>query len=194
MFVFYESRRAREYFVSLFWWFHFFFGFEARQLKTKLLMFFNRNPSVQKLLLMHCCSIPNGMNQTDQNWFGYWPTSCLLSDIQTANNFNGPSPPKENPASAHTARAPAPPLPSGGGGSSLWPQKEWERPDRAVDGFTREGYRCRCWAHEMDCARMGGCDPVWGLGGCHIVQTLGPTLESWVWDYGVKKIWSRRPK
>jgi hypothetical protein len=30
--------------------------------------------------------------------------------------FNGPSPPKENPASAHTARAPAPPLPSGGGG------------------------------------------------------------------------------
>jgi hypothetical protein len=30
--------------------------------------------------------------------------------------FNGPSPAKENPASAHTARAPAPPLPSGGGG------------------------------------------------------------------------------
>jgi hypothetical protein len=35
--------------------------------------------------------------------------------------FNGPSPPKENPVSAHTARAPAgPPLPSGGrGGYSL---------------------------------------------------------------------------
>ncbi len=36
--------------------------------------------------------------------------------------FNGPSPPKENPASAHTARAQAPPLPSGargGGGGGL---------------------------------------------------------------------------
>ncbi len=29
--------------------------------------------------------------------------------------FNWPSPPKENPASAHTARAPPPPLPWGGG-------------------------------------------------------------------------------
>ncbi len=33
--------------------------------------------------------------------------------------------PKENPASAHTARAPFPLYPRGGGwGASLWPQKE----------------------------------------------------------------------
>ncbi len=58
-----------------------------------------------------------------------WPTLLqhvleyvkLLTNLEgpapsapTLTNFNGPSPPKENPASAHTARAPAPPLPSGG--------------------------------------------------------------------------------
>jgi hypothetical protein len=45
----------------------------------------------------------------------------------------------------------------------------------AVDGFSREGYKCRCWAHEMDCARMGGCDPVRGPGEGHIVQWGAPS-------------------
>ncbi len=40
----------------------------------------------------------------------------IETNLNYSRNFNGPSPPKENPASAHTARAPAPPLPSGGGG------------------------------------------------------------------------------
>jgi hypothetical protein len=44
-----------------------------------------------------------------------------------------------------------------------------------VDGFSREGYRCRCWAHEMDCARMRGCDPVLGRGGGHIGQWGAPS-------------------
>jgi hypothetical protein len=43
------------------------------------------------------------------------------------------TPPKGDPAAAHAARAPVPPLPSGGG-SSPWPQKIWERADRAGDG------------------------------------------------------------
>ena len=43
--------------------------------------------------------------------------------IQTiAVHFIGPSPPERDPAAAaHASRAPAPPLPSGEGGSSLWP-------------------------------------------------------------------------
>ncbi len=47
------------------------------------------------------------------------PTTMVCKHI----NFNGPSPPKENPASAHTARAPALPLPSGGGGANTYTSK-----------------------------------------------------------------------
>ncbi len=57
-----------------------------------------------------------------------------------------------NPAAAHAARALPPPLPSVGGGSSLWPQKGWELPDRAVEG---------AWAE----AGVGPTGWVWGVRG-----------------------------
>ncbi len=41
-------------------------------------------------------------------------------------DFNGPSPPKENPESAYTARAQAPPLPSGGGGVLVYGRRKNE--------------------------------------------------------------------
>jgi hypothetical protein len=51
-------------------------------------------------------------------------------------------PPEGDPAAAaHAARAPAPPLPSKGGGSSLWQQKKWEQPDWAGGWAPHRGAR-----------------------------------------------------
>ncbi len=87
--------------------------------------------------------------------------------------FQWTKPPKENPASAHTARAPAPPLPSGRGLGLVYGRRKNESGPTGLGMDSPErATRCRCWAHEMDCARMGGCDPVrlGGRGEGHIVQ------------------------
>ena len=50
-------------------------------------------------------------------------TVCLPGKILVKLQWT--KPPEGDPAAAHAARAPAPPLPLGGGGSSLWQQKKW---------------------------------------------------------------------
>ncbi len=73
---------------------------------------------------------------------------------QAIQNFNGPSLHRETQQQP-TPRGRRPPLYPRGGGSSLWPQKRWERPDRAGGGPPIWGLRLKLAVGQGD-----------GLSGC----------------------------
>jgi hypothetical protein len=76
----------------------------------------------------------SGQHQLSQcsSQSGQPESPCSLMSAGAGPESAGPAsadlqwtkPPEGDPAAAHAARAPAPPLPLGGGGSSLWQQKK----------------------------------------------------------------------